>query len=102
MKYNKRAFMLYAWGCWVTAHARQRLKLAVNIAGEDFVYCDTDSCKILITERYSEIQKEFDRLNEGLMADSLENGGHATDPKGVEHYLKAYMSMRAHQTDLSH
>ena len=62
MKYNKRAFMLYAWGCWVTAHARQRLKLAVNIADEDFVYCDTDSCKILITERYPEIQSVKERF----------------------------------------
>lgn len=89
-KYNKRAFMLYAWGCWVTAHARQRLKLAVNIAGEDFVYCDTDSCKILITERYPEIKEKFDELNNRLKADSVENGGHATDPKGVEHYLGVY------------
>lgn len=89
-KYNKRAFMLYAWGCWVTAHARQRLKLAVNIAGEDFVYCDTDSCKILITERYPEIKEKLDELNTRLKADSIESGGHATDPKGVEHYLGVY------------
>lgn len=82
--------MLYAWGCWVTAHARQRLKLAVNIAGEDFVYCDTDSCKILMTERYPEIKEKFDELNTRLKADSVENGGHAADPKGVEHYLGVY------------
>ena len=90
MKYNKRAFMLYAWGCWVTAHARQRLKLAVNIAGEDFVYSDTDSCKIRITERYPEIKKKFDELNETLRNDSINSGGYANDKKGVTHYLGVY------------
>lgn len=89
-KYNKRAFMLYAWGCWVTAWARQRLKLAINIAGEDFVYSDTDSCKIRITERYPEIKKKFDELNETLRNDSINSGGYANDKKGVTHYLGVY------------
>ena len=32
---NKRAFLSYAWGCWVTAWARFRLWEAVQIVGED-------------------------------------------------------------------
>lgn len=89
-KYNKRAFMLYAWGCWVTAWARQRLKLAVNIAGEDFVYCDTDSCKIIKTQRYERVKRAFSELNERLTASSLESHGYATDPTGITHYLGVY------------
>lgn len=42
---NKRAFLVYAWGVWVTAHARCRLDEALKLAGFNAVYCDTDSVK---------------------------------------------------------
>lgn len=43
--YNR--FLSYAWGVWVTAHARRRLFTAIEALGDDFVYCDTDSVKYL-------------------------------------------------------
>lgn len=49
-KREKRYFLSYSWGCWVTAYARRNLwsiieKTGVN--GFDVYYCDTDSifCK---------------------------------------------------------
>lgn len=44
-KYKKRAFLVYQWGTWVSAWGRWMLNKLQKIAGEDGVYCDTDSIK---------------------------------------------------------
>ena len=83
---NKRAFLSYAWGCWVTAWARFRLWEAVQIVGEDrFVYCDTDSVKFVSDPRVS-----FDAYNEKRKAASEASGAFAVDPKGNTHYMGVY------------
>lgn len=48
-KYNtsKARFLYYAWGVWITAHARHALYQAIIMLGSDYVYCDTDSVKYL-------------------------------------------------------
>ena len=38
-------FLFYAWGVWVTAHARHNLWEAIFEFGSDYVYADTDSIK---------------------------------------------------------
>lgn len=91
-KYNRKAFLLYAWGCWVTALARKRLKDCINIIGDEFVYSDTDSVKFVETtpERMAEIESLIAKLNTVLKDASIENDGSAIDQKGKTHYLGVY------------
>ena len=89
-KYNKKAFLLYAWGCWVTAWARLKLKEMINIVGDNFVYCDTDSVKFLVRDDYKRIIRKIEEYNKGLKELSISNNGYATDKKGIVHYLGVY------------
>ena len=82
-KYNKRAFMVYQWGVWVTAHARRELQEVIDLAGDNFVYTDTDSVKYIgdldLTEYNARIRER-----------SLSNGAYADDAKGKRHYMGIY------------
>lgn len=89
-KYNKKAFLLYAWGCWVTAWARLKLKEMINIVGDNFVYCDTDSVKFLVRDDYKRIVARIKEYNQGLKELSISNKGYADDKKGITHYLGVY------------
>lgn len=40
---EKRYFLSYAWGCWVTAYARRNLWKCIESCDTDVIYCDTDS-----------------------------------------------------------
>ena len=44
---NRTSFLSYQWGTWVTAHCRRRLQNAIDLLGDDIVYCDTDSAKFI-------------------------------------------------------
>lgn len=85
-KNNAKAFLVYSWGVWTTAHARRELEKALNIVGpERFVYCDTDSVKFIDDGKVS-----FNAYNESRKRDSIKNGGAAADPAGHKHYLGVY------------
>lgn len=89
--YNKKAFLAYQWGVWVTAWARYRLEEGIKLAHGDindpnapqFVYCDTDSVKYL-----GEI--DLTKFNNERIADSKKSGAYAIDPKGTVHYMGVY------------
>lgn len=89
-KHNKKAFLSYAWGCWVTCWARYYLKLMINIVGDDFVYCDTDSVKFIIGVNYETILDNIKKLNNEIKERSINNKGYATDSFGKTHYLGVY------------
>lgn len=55
----QRKFLAYQWGITVTAVARVRLQEMIDMCGHDFVYCDTDSCKMLHPEKYLDAFKEY-------------------------------------------
>ena len=82
-KSNRKAFQSYAWGVWVTAQARLRLHEGIQMAGDGFVYCDTDSVKYFGSVDWTE-------YNEERMRDSLDNGAYADDRDGVRHYMGVY------------
>lgn len=86
---NDKAFLAYQWGVWVTAHVRRRLRYAIQNAGIGFVYCDTDSCKHL-----GDI--DFAEYNDKCIAESLESGSYATDPRGNTHYMGVYESEKTY------
>jgi hypothetical protein len=57
---SKNRFLYYAWGLWVTAYARRNLWTGIISAGNDYVYSDTDSLKILNYEKHKPYIKWFD------------------------------------------
>lgn len=80
---NKKVWMPYAWGVWTTAYARRALEDGIKLAGDNFVYCDTDSVKYI-----GDI--DWRSFNDERIKDSTENGAYATDPKGVTHYMGVF------------
>lgn len=76
-------FLLYQWGCFVTAWARYRLYEAIKIAGDNAVYCDTDSVKYVG-------DCSFDSYNRIRESCSKSSGSFATDKHGVTHYMGVY------------
>lgn len=58
---NKKTFLNYAWGIFVTAYARHELYdgILTTMANEDFIYADTDSMKITNYHRYDRYIKKY-------------------------------------------
>ena len=91
LAHNRKAFLAYQWGVWVTAWARYRLEEGIQLAHGDpddpnapqFIYCDTDSVKYL-----GEIN--WKKFNNARVKDSRKSGAFATDPSGVTHYMGVY------------
>ena len=80
---NRRAFLAYQWGCWVTAWARYRLEEGIKLAGDQFVYCDTDCVKYVR-------EVDWRAYNLQRIKDSTANGAFADDPSGERHYMGVY------------
>ena len=91
LAHNRKAFLAYQWGVWVTAWARYRLEEGIQLAHGDpddpnapqFIYCDTDSVKYL-----GEINLK--KFNNARIKDSRKSGAFATDPAGITHYMGVY------------
>lgn len=80
---NKKAFLPYQVGVWVTAWARYRLQEVIDIAGYNFIYCDTDSVKYI-----GDI--DISAYNDERIRDSIKNKAYATDRKGITHYMGVF------------
>ena len=84
-EHNNKAFLVYSWGIWTTAHARYQLEVAINKVGNNFVYCDTDSVKFI-----DDGTIDFKKYNVSRKTDSIKNGGVAKDKTGKQYYLGLY------------
>lgn len=84
---ERKAFLPYAVGVFVTAWARYWLERAIllihNTPGADFIYTDTDSVKFI-----GEV--DFTELNNEIRNNSIESGSFATDKDGNIHYMGVY------------
>lgn len=82
-EYNKKAFLVYQWGCYVTAWARWRLYEGMKLAGDGFIYADTDSVKYVGSI-------DWTAYNNKRISDSKKSGAYATDINGVTHFMGVY------------
>lgn len=80
---NKKAFLAYQWGIWVTAHARSRLQDGIDLAGHNFIYADTDSVKYIG-------ELDIEKFNKKRTLEAIKKGAYAYDNKGKAHYIGVY------------
>ena len=80
---NKKAFLAYQWGVWVTAHARSRLQDGIDLAGHNFIYADTDSVKYIG-------DLDIEKFNKKRTLEAIKKGAYAYDNKGKAHYIGVY------------
>lgn len=80
---QRNIYLLYQWGCWVTAWARLRLMEGVAQCKGRCVYVDTDSCKYLGSVDWTD-------YNRRRIKHSAQAGAWATDSKGKRHYMGVY------------
>lgn len=89
-----KAFLNYAWGIWITAHARRELWRMISIIDKDAIYSDTDSIKYM-----GDYEADFIANNERIIdelhqvADDRNIPFEAfapKDPKGTPHPLGVF------------
>ena len=82
-KSRRHPYSSYQWGVWTTAWARWELHRMIDAAGDNFVYCDTDSVKYLGS-------LDMEDYNREKIRNSRESGASARDPAGKTHFMGVF------------
>ena len=72
----------YQWGVYTTSLARYELQKMIDICGDNFIYCDTDSVYYIDDGTIS-----FEEYNKEKIAASTISGAYADDKHGITHYM---------------
>lgn len=72
----------YQFGVYTTALSRYELQKMIDICGDNFLYCDTDSVYFVQDGTVS-----FDEYNKEKIELSIKNRAFATDSNGDKHYM---------------
>ena len=88
-KYNNsvKRFLYYAWGIYVTAYARRNLFTGILEFGEDYIYSDTDSIKVINVDNHREYIEDYNRQVKEKLKLAMEYHGldfNLTCPKTVK------------------
>ena len=91
---EKRYFLSYSWGCWVTAYARRNLWKCIESCDHDVLYCDTDSIFVLGKHDFSWYNDEITKkLEIACKKQNLDfNKTRPKTPKGKEKPLGIFDS----------
>lgn len=83
---ERRYFLSYSWGCWVTAYARRNLWKCIETVDYDVLYCDTDSIFVRGKKDFSWYDKEItEKLKKACDIMGLDyNKTRPKTPKGKE------------------
>lgn len=89
---EKRYFLSYSWGCWVTAYARRNLWKCIESCDNDVLYCDTDSIFVRGKQDFSWYNKEItDKLYKACETNGLDfQKTRPKTPKGKEKPLGVF------------
>ena len=91
---DKRYFLNYSWGCWVTAYARRNLWKCIETVDDKLLYCDTDSIFVLGKNDFSWYNEEItEKIRKACEDNKLDFGKtHPKTPKGEEKPLGIFAS----------
>lgn len=58
---SRNRFLFYAWGVWVTAYARRNLWTGILNIGDDYIYSDTDSIKMVNYKSHTKFIESYNK-----------------------------------------
>ena len=83
---EKKYFLSYSWGCWVTAYVRRNLWKCIERCDSDLLYCDTDSIFVIGKHDFSWYNEEItNKIKTACEIMGLDfNKTRPKTPKGIE------------------
>lgn len=88
---DKKRFIFYPWGVWVTAYARRNLWTGINEFKHDYVYSDTDSVKVMNKDKHKDYIETYNGITEYKLKIMCKVKGidyNQLQPKTIEGKLK--------------